>query len=45
MFRRRRVLPPVRRAVVRRRWGCLPGCVIPLAGAALILLIIAVVLV
>jgi hypothetical protein len=42
-WRRRRPLRrplaprPVRRRVIRRRWGCLPGCVLPLVGLALIL--------
>jgi len=45
MLRRRRVLRPVRPLAVRRRrvrW--LPGCILPLLGTVLILLIIAVLL-
>ncbi len=42
MLRRRRVLRPVRPVPLRRRrvrW--LPGCILPVVGAALILVIIA----
>jgi hypothetical protein len=42
MFRRRRILRPVRPVPLgRRRVRWLPGCILPVAGVALILLIVA----